>query len=134
MGNTKYRFCIIRYIPNPVRGEFVNIGILIQPLDSEGMGALIRMTNDWSRVRRFFPDADVTMLAALEQNLRDQIIQNSGDASTVLRFLEECSLGIEATELHSGLAANLEARLQELIEVYVDDPSSLRPIPLDSAQ
>ena len=59
-------FSLIRYVPDPVKNEFVNIGVLLR---SEDARAAVRFTRDWSRVRCVDPDADTTMLEALEAEI-----------------------------------------------------------------
>ncbi|HZD76529.1 MAG TPA: DUF3037 domain-containing protein, partial [Acidobacteriaceae bacterium] len=59
-------FSLIRYVPDPVKNEFVNIGVLLRGEDAR---AAVRFTRDWSRVRCVDPDADTTMLEALEAEI-----------------------------------------------------------------
>ena len=42
-------FFLVRYVPDPVRGEFVNIGVLLR--EAGGSAAQVRFTRDWTRVR-----------------------------------------------------------------------------------
>jgi hypothetical protein len=46
---TQCEFQLIRYVPDPVRNEFVNIGVLLR--SAAGGESLLRFTRDWSRVR-----------------------------------------------------------------------------------
>src|ERR1700721_1125583 len=67
-------FQLIRYVPDPVRNEFVNIGVLLRA--SAGEQSVLRFTRDWARVLCLDPDADTQMFEALEieigQGLRSQ--------------------------------------------------------------
>jgi hypothetical protein len=62
-------FFLIRYVPDAVKGEFTNIGVLLR---EAGRGrcavpaAQVRFTRDWSRVRCMDADADIGLLEALE--------------------------------------------------------------------
>ena len=116
----KYKFFVIRYIPDLLRGEFINIGIIIQPIESDRERALIRMTTDWSRVLRFDPEADVEMLEALGADLCKQIDEDKGSAETAVRFLQELSLAIQSSEARGGLAENLETELETLMSLFVN--------------
>ena len=40
-------FSLIRYVPDVVKGEFVNIGVVLR----NAGGAEVRFTRDWARVR-----------------------------------------------------------------------------------
>ena len=53
-------FRLIRYVPDPVKGEFANIGVVLRAAGKGGQAA-VRFTRDWSRVRCLHPDADVEM-------------------------------------------------------------------------
>ena len=55
------KFFLLRYAPNPVRGEFVNIGlVLVAPQAPPEL----RFSKDWSRVRALDPQADTELLDA----------------------------------------------------------------------
>ena len=45
-------FQLIRYVPDPVKNEFVNIGVLLR---AEGEQSTLRFTRDWGRVRCLDP-------------------------------------------------------------------------------
>ena len=49
-------FFLVRYAPDAVKNEFVNVGVAV--LDSDGF-ADVRMTRDWRRVRCLDPAADI---------------------------------------------------------------------------
>jgi hypothetical protein len=56
-------FFLLRYVPDAVKGEFVNIGLLMrEPNGGEGRFSGMRMTEDWSRVRCIDPEADLEVL------------------------------------------------------------------------
>ena len=57
-------FSLVRYVPDPVKNEFVNIGVLLRAAGEEL--SMLRFTRDWGRVRCLDPDADTAMLEALE--------------------------------------------------------------------
>ena len=61
-------FFLIRYVPDVVKGEFANIGVLLREAGSrsDDGSAVVRFTRDWSRVRCMDADADIGLLEALE--------------------------------------------------------------------
>src|SRR6202453_3713679 len=65
-------FQLIRYVPDPVRNEFVNIGVLLRA--AEGGQSMVRFTRDWGRVRCLDPDADTQMLEALESEIGHRLL------------------------------------------------------------
>ena len=75
-------FFLIRYVPDAVKGEFVNIGVVLREVgggaSGEGGGAkeersAVRFTRDWGRVRCLDTEADVEMLEALEQEIAGRL-------------------------------------------------------------
>ena len=69
--NCRYR--ILRYVPNLIRDEWVNVGVMLEEAagaDAEGNRArrevrLIEEDAEIARVRRLHPDVDVELLRAL---------------------------------------------------------------------
>src|SRR6202451_1074900 len=67
-------FFVLRYVPDVVKGEFVNIGVvLLESGEGEETFTDLRLTRDWRRVRCIDPDADIGLLEALEQELRSKL-------------------------------------------------------------
>jgi hypothetical protein len=80
-------FFLLRYVPNAVRDEFVNIGVVM--VESGGSGfAEVRFTQDWQRVQRVDPQADFEMLAALERDIRGQLVDKR-DRDALLKTMED---------------------------------------------
>ncbi len=67
-------FFLLRYVPDVVKGEFVNIGVVLLEL-GEGESAFtdVRLTRDWRRVRCLDPDVDIELLQALERDLQGKL-------------------------------------------------------------
>ena len=115
-------FQLIRYVPDPVRNEFVNIGVLLRA--AEGGQSMVRFTRDWGRVRCLDPDADTQMLEALEievgQRLESQPAEHPRPITAVLE--ESLSNGLQITESKAYLAETFLAGLEDLMGLYVDSP------------
>jgi hypothetical protein len=115
-------FQLIRYVPDPVRNEFVNIGVLLRA--AEGGQSMLRFTRDWGRVRCLDPDADTQMLEALEievgQRLGSQPANHPRPITAVLE--ESLSNGLQITESKAYLAETFLAGLEDLMFLYVDPP------------
>jgi hypothetical protein len=62
-------FFVLRYVPDVVKGEFVNIGVVLLEDGAEGFTG-VRFTRDWRRVRCADPDVEVELLEAYEEELR----------------------------------------------------------------
>jgi hypothetical protein len=111
-------FFLVRYVPDSVRNEFVNIGILLR--DREGQ-MTVKFTKDWARVRCADADADIGMLESLESELRQRLTQESGDAAALMRVLEDSfSNLVQITEPKPYLAESMITGLEELMRVYIE--------------
>ena len=107
-------FSLIRYVPDPVKNEFVNIGVLLRDEDAR---AAVRFTRDWSRVRCIDPDADTTMLEALEAEIGRRLAQ---DARAAVSSLEDAlSNAVQLTESKACLAESFATELESLMALYV---------------
>ena len=114
-------FSLLRYVPNPVRCEFVNIGVMVQLPVSSGARRMtaLKLTDDWRRVRRLDPEADTEMLESLEAALRRQC---AGDSEGNLIHLIEDSFSncVQMSESRGYLAESVEAGIEELMRLYVE--------------
>jgi hypothetical protein len=65
---------ILRYTPNLVRDEWVNIGVLVfDPATGERRMRLIEEPAEYARVRRLHPQADEAVLRDLRNHLEDRL-------------------------------------------------------------
>ena len=118
-------FFLIRYVPDVVKGEFVNIGVLLReartgpPLHP----GHVRFTRDWARVRCMDADADVGLLEGLEQEIagRLRVGVSVRDPKGVLEVLEDSlSNSVQMTEPRATLAENLATEMEQLMRMYVE--------------
>lgn len=83
-GEKTFVYRVLRYTPNLVRDEWINIGVLLyDPGTSERRLRLIEEPDEFRRVRRLHPEADEDLLRALRDDLES-------------RFVEFASVGVEA--------------------------------------
>src|ERR1700748_2593846 len=83
-------FFLIRYVPDVVKGEFTNIGVLLREAGRDD-STVVRFTRDWSRVRCMDADADIGLLEGLEGEIGARL-QASGNAlgiKPVMEILED---------------------------------------------
>jgi hypothetical protein len=115
-------FQLIRYVPDPVKNEFVNIGVLLRA--SGGEQSALRFTRDWGRVRCLDPDADTQMLEAMEIEVGDQLRARAEDHPTpfMVRLQDSLSNGLQMTESKAYLAETFLSGLEDLMRMYVDTP------------
>jgi hypothetical protein len=118
-------FFLLRYAPNILNEEFVNIGVvLVEPETAQGRGveerfAEVRFTRDWRRVRRVDPRADVEMLEALEREIRGRL-RTTKDREVLLRTMEDSfSNTIQLSPLHTCEVEDPAREIEELASMYL---------------
>jgi hypothetical protein len=117
-------FRLLRYVPNPARREFVNIGALLYAQDAKEP-VQIRFTHDWRRARCLDPLVDIGTLEGMEAELRRKLGEDAD--GKLMRILGEAlSLNVEMTEPTGYLAESLPAGMDELMRLYVDAPKRER--------
>jgi hypothetical protein len=68
-----FAYRVLRYTPNLVRDEWVNIGVLVfDPESGERRMRLIEEPEEYARVRRLHPRADEELLRALRDDLENR--------------------------------------------------------------
>ena len=119
-------FFLIRYVPDVVKGEFVNIGVLLReaaPFGAADAPPRVQFTRDWSRVRCMDAEADVALLEAVEQEIaaRLRLPVTAKDPKAVLSVLEDTlSNSLQMTEPKATLAENLATEMELLLKLYVE--------------
>ncbi len=121
-------FFLIRYVPDVVKGEFVNIGVLLREASSGAPGAgrsdsaVVRFTRDWSRVRCMDADADIGLLEGLESEIGARLrMTESVGLKPVMELLQDTlSNSVQMTEVRACLAESIPAELEQLMRMYVE--------------
>ena len=113
----------MRYVPDPVKNEFINIGVLLRDA-GDPASTTVRFTRDWKRVRCLDPDADVAMLEGLETDLRLRLAaqgDGQGGVQPVLSMLQDSfSNAVQLTPAQGCLAESTAAQLEQLMRLYVE--------------
>jgi hypothetical protein len=118
-------FFLIRYVPDVVKGEYTNIGVLLREAGREEsatpQNAHVRFTRDWSRVRSMDADADVGLLEALESEIDTRLRLGAADNKPMIGVIEDTfSNSIQMTEARACLAENISAEMDLLMQLYVE--------------
>jgi Protein of unknown function (DUF3037) len=116
-------FFLIRYVPDVVKGEFANIGVLLREAGRDD-SAVVRFTRDWSRVRCMDADADIGLLEALESEIGARLQMAGTDApgiKPVVEILQDTlANSVQMTEVRACLAESLPAEIEQLMKMYVE--------------
>jgi hypothetical protein len=111
-------FQLLRYVPDPVRNEYVHIGVILREQGSD-KPAEVRFTRDWRRLQCLDPDADTALLEGMESELRRRFREEP--QGRLMHLLEESlSLNVQMTAPKAYLAESLPAGMEELMRVYVE--------------
>jgi Protein of unknown function (DUF3037) len=114
----KCNFFVLRYVPDAVKNEFVNIGLVLLP---ESSAPEVRFTHDWTRVRCIDSQADVDLLQALEADLRDQLRGVNGDHETIIRRIQDSfSNALQPSEFKGCLAESPAQEADKLAKLYLE--------------
>ena len=126
-------FFLVRYVPDPVKGEFVNIGIILREVRAADASVAtgetrVRFTRDWGRVRCLDADADIDLLEALEGEIQARMQLGAHDPKPVLAQIEDSfSNSVQMTDARACLAETLPAELDLLMQMYVEPRRERRP-------
>jgi len=131
------RYRILRYTPNLVRDEWINIGVLLEQVPAAALapGApaarrAVRLLDDergFSRLRRLHPAADEALLRSLGTEFEARLSGTEEDAGKYLAKLEDSlSNVLQLGPQHALLAENFDAELDRLYRERVAPPPRAR--------
>src|SRR4051812_24560135 len=114
-------FFVLRYVPDLVKNEFVNFGVVMLENGAEtksGSFADVRFTSDWRRVQCVDSNVDIEMLAALEDDLRRRLAQ-AGDRESLLNEMESSFSGtLQISETKVCQTDSPRQEIERLAEMY----------------
>lgn len=124
MDNPKhYSFSIIRYVPDLVREEFLNIGVLVvDPTEAEP--PIIRLTQDWTRLRFMDPYVDIEVLQAIQEELPRRLAEKSEAESLFSIIQDSLSTNLQISHERGRAADSITSLAEELMIRYVLPPAS----------
>ncbi len=114
-------FFLLRYVPDAVKDEFVNIGLVMLEPGANGAGfADVRFTRDWRRVRCLDPQADVEMLESLEREVRGQLGEVKDRATLMLKLQDSFSNLIQLSATKGVLTEDPAAEMETMASLYFE--------------
>jgi Protein of unknown function (DUF3037) len=114
-------YFLVRYVPDAVKNEFVNIGVVLREAGRPET-ARVRFTRDWARVRCVDPDADTGMLEALEYEVRERLSNGAAETALMMKALEDSfSNMLQITEPKACLAESIPAEMEQLSRMYIEN-------------
>lgn len=123
-GSDKHEleFLLLQYMPDELKGEFVNIGVVLLGGGAEANFADVRFTRDWRRVLCLDPGADVEWLQALERDIRMRLQDSAGREDILFRLQDLCSSVIQISGSKGCLGAEPAAEMEFLSKAYLEAP------------
>jgi len=118
-------FRILRYVPNLVRDEWMNIGVLLVDPDGQLHVRVLEEESQYARLRRIHPAVDVPVLRALEADLEARAAQTGGGAAVLAGLEDTLSNSLQLGPQKAVLTANADAELERLFHDQVE-PSMQR--------
>jgi hypothetical protein len=120
-----FRYRILRYTPNLVRDEWVNVGVLLEETrGSRHAMRLIEEPRELARVRRLHPDADEDLLRSLPFEFEARMRGTDREIATYLEKLEQnLSNALQFSAQKALLADNFDQELDRLYRDHVTPPS-----------
>lgn len=115
----QYELLILRYVPDRVKGEFANIGVLL--LDDEL--AEVRLTTDWRRVQCLDPDVDLEILQGLGREIQARLREPGGREAVIKMVNESFSGLIQASPATAALGAEPAEEIEKLARIYLEKPA-----------
>jgi Protein of unknown function (DUF3037) len=115
----QYELLILRYMPDAVKGERVNLGVLLL---GDGF-ADIRMTTDWRRVQCLDPDVDIEVLQSLGREIHARLQEPDGLVAMTKLLNQSFSGAIEVSPTKATLGSEPAEEIEKLARIYLEKPS-----------
>lgn len=122
------RYRILRYTPNLVRDEWVNVGVLLEEVSGTRREMrLIEEPSEIGRVRRLHPGADEALLRALPSEFDARLRAPEAEVNTYLEKLDQTLSNVLQFSPRRGiLADDFDAELDRLFRDHVAPPPGVR--------
>ena len=126
--STTLTYRILRYTPNLVRDEWVNIGVLLEDGRAERRAVkLIEDDAEFARVRRMYPGTDDALLRALPADFDARL---GGPAAEAAKYIEKLgdtlSNALQFSPVKGVLAEDFDTELDRLYHDHVAPPARAR--------
>jgi hypothetical protein len=117
-------FFLLRYVPNAVQDEFVNVGLVM--VEPGADFADVRFTRNWRRVRCLDPQVDIEMLQALENEMKRELWESRTRDALLRRLNDSSSNLIQLSATRACLTENPATEIETLARLYFEGPKPER--------
>jgi len=131
MPETELRNCayhVVRYAPNLIRDEWVNVGVvLFEPSSGNVRARLVQEAAEFARIRRLHPEADENLLRNLGTLFDAPPNGSRHDGVAWLAKLEDTlSNAVQLSPRKGLLAEDFDAELDRIYHEQVEPPQPVR--------
>ncbi len=121
-------YFLVRYVPDLVRDEFLNIGLFLHSPEEDFLDCLF--SDDFRRIKRFHPQADTKFLRELQAHFEQQIKEHESNLRGFLEEMRETySNLIQLSEPRTCLLSDPPAQMPDLFARYVGARAAGPPAP-----
>jgi len=113
----KFNFVVVRYVPDPLREEFVNIAVALVASPPEKFGGL-RRTASWDTLLKLDRKADLNVLSSILDEMHRALRSRGYPALHEYLSLDSSNV-IQFSELRSTIASDGQAELDRLAAQYL---------------
>jgi Protein of unknown function (DUF3037) len=110
-------FFLVQYVPDPVRGELLNIGVLLFCFEKKFLGCLLMQ--NFRQIQNFHARADLQFFADLQEYFEQRIEGCKDQPDTFLREIQGYSNIIQISPPRKCLASDPKAEILRLYDRYV---------------
>jgi hypothetical protein len=112
------QFSLLRYVPNAVKGESVNIGLILQEIGGEF--TQMYFTKNLKRARGLDPDIDEDLVLAIGHDIEDRFRDINSRPVLLSDLVDRYSNVIQLSSAHSCLTASPAKEMRLLINSLVE--------------
>jgi len=102
----RLEFFTVRYVPDRLKAEFVNLGIVIFAPTKTVEFCAVHFIENWSRVEALDADADIPALRSLVGNLTKNLRRRSTRVQTLRLIQESFSNTLQLSEKQTCVTSN----------------------------
>lgn len=116
-------YLVLRYVPNLVRDEWVNVGIILEdPRKQVARARLIEDDAEILRVRRLHPSADDRLLRELSSSFRTELASRGASGAWVEKMEQTFSSTLQFSLRKAVAAEDFDTELDRLYQEHVAVP------------
>ena len=118
------RYRILRYTPNLIRDEWVNVGLLLEEVDGPRRAMrMIEEASEIARVQRLHPTADENLLRALPAEFDARLRAPEAEVRTYLEKIGQTLSNVLQFSPQKGLLAeDFDTELDRLFRDHIAPP------------